>query len=154
MMAVTRHEDKSRCSVMALRKATRHLSQLYDDALAPAGLTVMQFGLLTELARYGTKAPTLTELAKVMVMDRSGLGHTLGPLERDGYITIVADTEDRRWRRIVMTARGRTLQNKAFALWEKAQKRFSEVIGHGEVAKLQSRLLAIAHDGRLTSLSD
>jgi DNA-binding MarR family transcriptional regulator len=153
-MTVTRHEDRSRCSATALRKAARRLSQLYDEALAPAGLTVTQFGLLTELVRRGSNVPTLTELASAMVMDRSGLGHTLGPLERDGYIAIVADTEDRRGRRIVMTVRGKALHKKAFALWEKAQKRFSEVVGAGQTAKLQSRLLAIAHDDRLASLND
>jgi DNA-binding MarR family transcriptional regulator len=149
-----RHEDQSRCSATALRKASRRLSQLYDGALAPAGLTVTQFGLLAELDRRGAAAPTLTELASAMVMDRSGLGHTLGPLERDGYIAIVADADDRRWRRIVMTAQGRALHKKARVLWEKAQKRFAEVIGAGEVEKLRSRLLAIAHDDRLASLSD
>jgi DNA-binding MarR family transcriptional regulator len=40
--------------------------------------------------------PTIGELAKALVMDRSSLGHTLRPLERDGLIAFEQSTEDRR----------------------------------------------------------
>jgi hypothetical protein len=34
--------DESPCSATAMRKATRRMTQLYDDALAPAGLRSTQ----------------------------------------------------------------------------------------------------------------
>jgi DNA-binding MarR family transcriptional regulator len=144
------HGDLTRCSATALRKATRRVTQLYDDMLQPAGLTVTQYGLMTEILRRGANAPTVTELASAMVMDRSGLGHTLRPLERDGYLVLIQNKEDGRQRGVVLTAAGRTLHKKATILWEKAQQRFLDVVGRDEKASLQARLLAIAHDERLT----
>ena len=37
------------CTCMRMRRATRRVTQLYDRALEPAGLTVNQFGLLAYL---------------------------------------------------------------------------------------------------------
>jgi DNA-binding MarR family transcriptional regulator len=143
------HGDECACSATALRKAARRLSLLYDNALARAGLTVPQFALLTELARRGDVAPTVTELAAAMVMDRSGLTHTLHPLQRDGFIALAVNGRDARSRQVLLTVRGKALQQKAAALWSKAQKKFVEVVGVREAARLQETLLSIAHDERL-----
>jgi DNA-binding MarR family transcriptional regulator len=148
-MTNSRHGDDSICSATALRKASRRLTMLYDAALAPAGLTVTQYGLLTELVRRAEQAPTVTELAEAMVMDRSGLSHTLGPLERDGFIALAVNGKDTRSRHVVLTVRGKALQKKACALWEKVQQRFTDAIGAREVSRLQAALLSIAHDDRL-----
>jgi DNA-binding MarR family transcriptional regulator len=141
--------DPSRCSATLLRKASRRLSQLYDEALAPAGLTATQFALLVEIARRPAKAPTLSELAARMVMDRSGLGHGLRPLERDGLIALVEGDSDRRRRHIVLSAKGKRLLRKARGHWRRAEQRFARVLGAAAVADLQARLSAIAHDARL-----
>jgi DNA-binding MarR family transcriptional regulator len=144
------HRDLTRCSATALRKAMRRVTQLYDDTLQPAGLTVTQYALMTEIIRRGSYAPTVTELANTMVMDRSGLGHTLRPLERDGYVALVQNKEDGRERGIVLTKSGRATHRKATPLWENAQQRFVEVVGRDERDDLQTKLLAMAHDDRLT----
>ena len=89
-----------------------------------------------------------------MVMDRSGLGHTLRPLERDGYIVLVQNKEDGRQRSVVLTEAGRKLHQKAKALWEKAQRRFVEVVGQDERTSLHAKLLAIAHNEQLTCVDD
>jgi DNA-binding MarR family transcriptional regulator len=151
-MSRVNHGDKSVCHASALRKASRRLSQLYDAALAPAGLTITQYGLLTEVLRRGDEVPTVTELAAAMVMERTGLGHTLNPLERDGYIAMVVNPKDARSRHVVLTVRGKTLQAKAAKLWLQAQKKFGDVIGSSEAKKLQETLLSIAHDDRLEAL--
>ncbi len=144
-----KHNDNSLCSANALRKASRRLTVLYDSVLAPTGLTVTQYGLLTELVRRGDDTPTVTELAEAMVMDRSGLGHTLSPLERDGLIALVVNKRDGRSRHVVLTLRGKTLQKKAQTLWARVQKRFTDTVGAREVSNLQELLLSIAHDDRL-----
>ncbi|MEM6665838.1 MAG: hypothetical protein AAF638_05485, partial [Pseudomonadota bacterium] len=41
------------CSGYRLRKATRRVTLLYDEALAPHGLTLTQFGVLSMLALAG-----------------------------------------------------------------------------------------------------
>ena len=151
-MADDKRVDDSVCSATALRKAARRLTQLYDSTLAPAGVTVTQFALLTELVKRAENAPTVTELADTMVMDRSGLGHTLGPLERDGFIALVVNDKDARSRHVVLTLRGKALQKKARSLWARAQKQFTDAIGIREAKILQVALLSIAHDDRLVSV--
>ena len=90
------------CFVGAARKASRRLTQFYDDALEPCGLRSTQYSILSELARLAGP-PTLAELASALVSDRSAVGHNLRPLIRDGYLALEPGAEDRRVRRIVLT---------------------------------------------------
>jgi Winged helix DNA-binding domain len=97
----------SECFVGAARKASRRLTQFYDDALEPCGLRSTQYTILAELARLASP-PTLAALASALVSDRSAVGHNLRPLIRDGYIALKPGAEDRRERRIHLTARGQS----------------------------------------------
>ena len=45
----------SECFATAARKASRRLTQFYDDALEPSGLRSTQYAILTELARSGAR---------------------------------------------------------------------------------------------------
>ena len=145
---------ESPCIATAMRKASRRLSQLYDDALAPSGLRTTQYAILSELERRSKKPPTMRELADAMVMDRSALGHNLRPLERDGLIALEESKEDRRRRHVVVTAQGRAEHRKAKRLWQTAQGRFEEVYGRSQAADLRAILLTIAHEERLATLRD
>lgn len=141
------------CTANALRQASRRLSQLYDEALAPTGLRATQYSMLAELDRRG-EPPTVTELAEAMVLDRSALGHNLRPLEREGLIAIVPGRTDRRRREIVLTGTGRATLKRARPLWRRAQDRFEHVFGPGEAEALRATLLGIARTDRLTRLRD
>ena len=67
------------CNCAALRQAARRVTKLYDDALAPIGLGANQFSILARLSLVGPR--TIQDLARLLVMDRSTLGHLLRPLE-------------------------------------------------------------------------
>ena len=134
------------CYATAMRKASRRLTQLYDEALAPAGLRSTQYAILGELTDPVAEPPTLNQLADVLVMDRSGLGHTLRPLERDGLIRLEKSTVDRRVTRVVLTPLGRRRFDEAFPLWQRAQRTFAATRGKDDADELRSTLLAIAHD--------
>jgi hypothetical protein len=54
------------CNCFAVRSAARHISQFYDQFLAPVGLRTTQFSILSKLKRRGPL--TINALAKVMVM--------------------------------------------------------------------------------------
>lgn len=145
---------ESRCNATAMRKASRRLSQLYDDALEPSGLRSTQFAILAELDRRSSDPPTMRVLADALVMDRSALGHNLRPLQRDKLIALDESSEDRRRRHVVMTPRGNAKFNEARPLWQSAQDRFAEVFGRAKAAELRTTLLAIAYDERLATLRD
>lgn len=141
------------CNATALRKASRRLTALYDSALEPSGLRSTQFAILIELDNWSANPPTLAELAAALVMERSALGHTLRPLERDGLLSLRTG-EDRRQRYVVMTAKGKSKCREGMRLWETAQRRFEEVFGRYDAASLRATLLAIAYQERLGTLKD
>ena len=133
--------------------ASRRLSQLYDEALSPVGLNATQYALLHQLDFRGEMAPTLTELADAMAMDRSGLGHGLRPLERAGLVALAVNPDDRRRRHIVLTEKGRTLRRRAEAYWRKAEDRFRGLMGVENAQRLRAQMAAIAFDDRLASIA-
>jgi len=132
----------NRCNGTALRKATRRVSQLYDEVLAPCGLRSTQRSILIQIARSGM--PTMGDLAESLVLDRSALAHNLKPLERDGFIAITTDPADKRSRLVGLTTRGETKLNESFPLWEKAQERFESAFGVEQAGALRAALALIA----------
>jgi DNA-binding MarR family transcriptional regulator len=148
------HQPQNLCCATAMRKASRRLSQLYDDAIDKSGLKTTQFAILAELERRAKEPPTMAELAQALVMDRSALGHNLRPLERDGLIALEESDADRRRRHVVTTTQGKAKCREARKHWQKAQDRFDAVFGKAKAASLRAILLEIAYDERLASLKD
>ena len=134
------------CSCSALRMAARRLSQAYDDALAPEGLTVSQFALLSTLANQAGEVapPNVCALADALALDRTTLGHNLRPLERDGFVLVEYDARDRRVRRIRLTAEGRAKRDRCLPLWRTIQDRFDTAFGPARADALRADLVAIA----------
>jgi DNA-binding MarR family transcriptional regulator len=69
MPMVTSTEERN---CFAVRAAARHITQVYDQLLAPAGLRTTQFSILAKLKRLGPL--TINTLARETVMDRTTLG--------------------------------------------------------------------------------
>ncbi len=92
------------CLCTQLRRASRGVSKLYDDALSAVGLNVAQYSLLRHLQRLDR--PCITSLAEAMGLDRSTLGRNLRVLEGKGLVAL-ADGEDQRNRLVCLTAQGR-----------------------------------------------
>lgn len=134
--------EPSRCNLTALRKATRRVSQLYDQVLATSGLRGTQRAILVYVRRSG--APTMSELAAALVLDRTALNHNLKPLERDGLLTVTVDKNDRRSRLVRLTKRGEARLEESQAAWLKAQERFETAFGTKQAADLRQTLELIA----------
>ncbi|MEP7059070.1 MAG: MarR family winged helix-turn-helix transcriptional regulator [Caldimonas sp.] len=130
-----------RCNALALRQATRHVSQFYDQHLAATGLKGTQFSIVARLARGGPRS--INELAHDLVLDRTTLGRNLRPLERDGIVALAVDPDDRRSRRLSVTPRGRALFDRAWPAWQAAQRRFEQSFGKDEAAALRSLMRAV-----------
>lgn len=137
------HHDTLPCACTALRKASRAVTRLYDDALAPHGLTTTQFAILRSLARAGDLP--LARLAERLVMDRTSLYRTIAPIERAGWIAL-ADGAGRN-RVASLTAQGTAALRAAEPAWERAQAQVTGHIDAGEWQALQAtldRLIAAA----------
>lgn len=129
------------CNCLSLRQATRRVTQLYDQALAPLDLRATQLSMLREIDRLGPVA--LNPLAEAMVMDRATLGHNIRPLETRGLVRLAVGA-DRRSREVSLTPKGRALLARAWRLWRKAQAVFEQEIGAETSATLRSLLHRVA----------
>jgi len=129
------------CSCLALRQAARHVTQFYDQCLAPAGLRTTQYSILARLKRHGPM--TINALAAQLVMDRTTLGRNILPLERDGLIAIVKGSPDRRQKALHLTAAGAARLRSAVPRWTDAQARFESAFGGSAASELRALLGAV-----------
>ena len=134
--------DPSYCNNVVLRQAARRLGQLYDGALVPSGLRATQQGLLSQIVFMGH--PTLRELAEALVMDLSALGHALKALERDGWVQLSTDPNDRRAKRVALAPESDKRFEESLVMWHKAQSQFEAAFGKKEAADLRAVLIYIA----------
>lgn len=115
------------CNCLALRQATRQVTQFYDRFLAPSGVRATQYSILAKLKRAGPM--TINALAADMVMDRTTLGRNILPLQRDGLIAIGRSTTDRRSKELRLTRAGAARAAAASAAWTRAQSAFERTFG-------------------------
>jgi DNA-binding MarR family transcriptional regulator len=152
MSAALRSE--SPCITAALRAAARRLTLLYDEVMAPTGLRLTQFSLLAELERRNAFPPTVGELAEIMTMERSALGQTLKPLERDGLIALTCDEQDGRRRPVRVTAAGQKAVLRTRPYWKEAHRRFGAFFGEPEMVALRATLRDIAENSDVSDAFD
>jgi DNA-binding MarR family transcriptional regulator len=129
------------CNCFALRAAARHVTQFYDQVLAPTGLRTTQFSILAKLKRKGPL--TINALAQDMVMDRTTLGRNILPLERDELIRIEPGASDRRAKELHLTKAGEKRLEAARKRWSVAQARFEDSFGAMRAADLRTSLRAV-----------
>ncbi len=127
------------CTCFNLRKATRAVTQLYDDILRPSGLRATQFNLLSVIWIMGTVS--ITRLAEQAVIDRTTLARNLDLLKKQGLVRIQAG-EDARVREVSLTPTGHDSVMAAFPHWKKAQVLVTKNLGAGRVDRLLDDLSA------------
>jgi DNA-binding MarR family transcriptional regulator len=115
------------CNCLALRQATRHVTQFYDQCLTPVGVRATQYSILARLNRKGPL--TINALAAGLVMDRTTLGRNIRPLQRDGLVAIGPGETDRRKKELRLTPAGSARFAVAQKEWTKAQADFERAFG-------------------------
>src|ERR1700679_511521 len=91
------------CTAACMRRITRRMTAFYEPYLQPAGLTLSQYSLLSNLS---DTAQSLSELAGLLEMDRTTLTRNLTPLLERGLVARVPGV-DARQRLLHLTAEGR-----------------------------------------------
>ena len=95
------------------------------------GLTTQQWAILGALSRQDAQPGMIIgDLAKYLMVSRQNLAGLIGRMERDGHVSIVADSRDRRSRIVTMTPSGRRVwhfraQPKIRAYYEQVLADFS-----------------------------
>jgi len=129
--------DASPCACGRLRRASRALTQFYDDAMAASGLRVTQFSLMRTLAREGTVR--ISDLARAYLLDRTAMSRTLDPLVAQGYARIVPG-KDARTREVTLTRAGAAALDAASDEWKRAQAAVARRIGRERLDALIATL--------------
>ncbi len=128
------------CPAFNIRAASRIITQLFDEILKPSGLQITQFAVLVGV--FTLDSPTISQLAKGLVMDRTTLTRGLKPLESDGLIKITSG-EDKRIHFVKMTSKGKAALEKTLPYWEKARTIVSEEFGQKHLDGLLKDLASV-----------
>ena len=127
----------SPCNCMNIRRASRAVTQFYDEILKPSGVSIVQMSLLRHIE--AVEGVTVSKLAKMMRIDRTTLNRNMKPLLDAGFITIEPGV-DSRTRQVALTDRGQETAAKAWELWGEAQASLKEYLGEEDLAKLTQLL--------------
>lgn len=128
------HEVSRICACLNLRKVTRSVTQIYDDALRSVNLRSGQYSILIALNAHDPC--TIHQLSEIICVDRTSLSRNLKPLERRGLIEIKPGRHDKRTRMLNLTEKGIDKLHEAYPLWDEAQKEVTKIIGDDELMTL------------------
>ncbi|WP_263367138.1 MarR family winged helix-turn-helix transcriptional regulator [Edaphobacter bradus] len=123
------------CTCATLRRASRALTQIYEEALRPTGLRSSQFTILQVLTLAGDV--TQGQLGQILAMDSTTLTRTLAIMIREGWVTKRHGDDRREWR-ISMTSEGKALFKRALPLWEQIQSKLQRQLGNSRWEQLMA----------------
>lgn len=125
------------CLCASLRQVSRLVTQSYDEAFRPLGLTAMQFYLLMEI--QAARGITPSGLAERAGLDLTTLSRSLALLERNGWVESSAGA-DRRSKQYQLTKQGAALVKRAFPKWQAVQQQALTQLGPGAWESLRPLL--------------
>ncbi len=126
------------CACQSFRRASRFVTQLFDEALAASGLRSTQVIMLVSIAAAETTTPA--GLARNLGMDASTANRTLATLQKAGLIT---KTREGRRTHVSLSAAGTRALTKALPLWRAAQDKFVSLVGSENWEDLRVQLDAV-----------
>ena len=127
----------SGCYCALLRKATRRVTSLYDDALQPIGINLAQFSLLRHIER--DEPISMTELGRKIELERSTVSRNVKVLEGMGLVE-TGSGKDQREAVVELTENGRRVLEDGAPLWQGAQDRIEARLGTDAAAQLKELL--------------
>ena len=114
------------CLCSSVRRASRALTQLYEQALRPIGLRGSQFTILMVLSRAGEVSQG--QLGEMLAMDSTTLTRTLEIMIKRGWVA-ESRGDDRRQRWLHLAKAGKSQLDRALPAWDKVQSRLQRELG-------------------------
>jgi DNA-binding MarR family transcriptional regulator len=127
------------CLCAQTRRVDRLLNRIYDEALRPLGINILQKSLLSNIARFPEGIDT-AELSQRLALDRSTLTRNLKTLQQMGLVSTSQNQHDRRRRDVTLTDAGRTTVKASEPLWHEAQTRVVAALGFERAADMTDML--------------
>jgi DNA-binding MarR family transcriptional regulator len=135
------------CACLHLRKASRAVTQLFDELLQPTGLRSTQFVILVAVRQTGPI--NIGQLARELVMERTTLMRNLKPLEQRELVATGA-AGDKRTKLVELPDEGEQAVAEALPYWEKAQTRLLNELGEDRWQQMVQQLNATVKAARST----
>lgn len=128
------------CYCHTLRRATRRMTALYDEALAPVGINLAQFSLLRKISRL--QPVSFSDLGRESELDRSTIGRNVKVIERLELVQMVP-LADQREAGVKLSDVGAATLARAMPLWEQVQVDIQAKLGVQNATQLEILLNAI-----------
>jgi len=107
------------CVGYRVRRLSRVVSAIYDEAFGPLKLKISQFGILAMLSGGGPLSAA--ELCRLVVMDKSTASRNLQRMRRRGWLSVVQDGAGS-GQRVSLTRAGARVMESAYPRWRQAQQ--------------------------------
>ncbi len=133
------------CACFNFRKASRSVTQLFDQILAPVGLRSTQLVILVASQVLGPCG--LARLARELVMDRSTITRNLHPLVTGGFLVITGKA-GRAGKSVQITKAGQQVLAQAVPYWEDAQQQLLRKLGHDRWDRVMGDLSTVVNATR------
>ncbi|MBA3671444.1 MAG: MarR family transcriptional regulator [Gemmatimonadaceae bacterium] len=127
---------------LLLLDAARAVEARAEGALAAAGLSLAKLGALRHLV-LAAEPLSLSQLAERHCCGRSNVTQLVDRLEADGFVSRVADPDDRRTIRAAVTDAGRAAYHRANVLLADHERALDERLGARSRAELAAGLRAL-----------
>ena len=132
------------CIADKLRLLNRVITNLYDEALRPAGITTSQMNILVVVAKYHTATPG--QVGQWLHMEKSTLSRSLDRLRKQGLLVVTA-TGRGRAHELRLTAGGTRALKEGLPHWRRVQREAQSLLGEGGVKEVM-RIVANVRSGR------
>jgi len=128
------------CLCFRVRRTSRVLTRMYDDALRPLGIHATQLTLLNAIAMVASGGGGIRRLAEALAMDSTTLSRNLRPLVAEGWVELHHAAGGGRSRVARLSRDGERMLERALPLWEAAHARVLEALGEEDALELRTRL--------------
>jgi DNA-binding MarR family transcriptional regulator len=116
-----------------------------NRALQPLGLDTRHYAVLTVIASQD--APSQRTIADALGIDRATVVALADDLEQQGFARRAPSPDDRRAKRLELTALGRQVLKRGHALMEKCEARFVGTLSVAEQRQLGAMLEKLLPEG-------
>ena len=131
----------SDCMCLSIRKASRNITQAYNDEFKGLGINITQFSVLAILA--GTGKQTITKVAHQLGSERTTVTRAIVILEKKKLINIVLGA-DKRERLIAISKKGIEILDLARPRWKSVQLKIEHLLTN-QIDNLRSNLGRLHH---------
>ena len=131
----------SDCMCLSIRKASRNITQAYNEELQGLGINITQFSVLAIL--FGSGKQTITKVAYHLGAERTTVTRAIAILKKKKLINIVLGA-DKRERLIAISKKGIGILDLARPRWKSAQLKIEHLLTN-QIDNLRSNLGRLHH---------